>query len=386
MIKINTDRTPPEKNPRKSRILVAPLDWGLGHATRCIPVIYELLAQNTEVWLAAEGAQEVLLKREFPELEVLHLDGYRVQYGGSGPEFLKTILLQTPRLFRTIRKERRWLEDAMAKYGFDAIISDNRFGLSHSSVPSVFITHQLTVRSPWGKWTERFLQHINYRFINRFSVCWIPDLEDEYALAGLLSHPEKKPDIPVYYIGLLSRLAKTGITEKKRHLFISLSGPEPQRTLFENRLIDQISHFNGTATIVRGLPGTSFLMPSTNDIRFYNHLTTEEYNREMEQAEYVISRSGYSTVMDLVRLGKKSILVPTPGQTEQEYLAVHLEKLQIACWSEQEDFVLETMLQKAERFNYRLPSFPSENKLANTIALFLESLRNSDTAASYLKQ
>jgi hypothetical protein len=386
MIKINTDRIPPEKNPRKSRILVAPLDWGLGHATRCIPVIYELLAQNTEVWLAAEGAQEVLLKREFPALQVLHLDGYRVHYGRSGPEFLRTILLQTPRLFRTIRKERRWLEDAIAKYGFDAIISDNRFGLYHPSVPSVFITHQLAVRSPWGKWTERFLKHINYRFINRFSVCWVPDLEDEYALAGLLSHPDNKPDIPVYYIGILSRLTKTGITEKKRHLFISLSGPEPQRTLFENKLIDQISHFNGTATIVRGLPGTSFLMPSTNDIRFYNHLTTEEYNREMEQAEYVISRSGYSTVMDLVRLGKKSILVPTPGQTEQEYLAEHLEKLRIACYSDQKDFVLETMLQKAERFNYRLPSFPAEDKLANTIALFLKSLRNSDTAASALKQ
>ena len=162
----------------------------------------------------------------------------------------------------------------------------------------------------------------NYGFINRFSECWIPDEENENGLAGQLSHPALLPSIPVHYLGILSRLKKLDMEEKKRHLFISLSGPEPQRSSFEEKIIQAIAHYNGTATIVRGLPGEAVLIPSTNDILFFNHLPSDELNKEMQKAEYVISRSGYSTVMDIVTLGKKSILIATPGQTEQEYLAL----------------------------------------------------------------
>ncbi|MGZ8551709.1 MAG: glycosyltransferase, partial [Chitinophagaceae bacterium] len=154
-------------------------------------------------------------------------------------------------------------------------------------------------------------------------------------------------------LGILSRLKKKNIAEKKNHLFISLSGPEPQRTILENKIIHDIGHYNGTATIVRGLPGTSYLIPSTNDIRFFNHLDTGEYSTEMEKAEYVISRSGYSTVMDIITLGKKSILIPTPGQTEQEWIAKYLIQKQVAFCVNQKDFALEKTLQKASGFEYK---------------------------------
>jgi predicted glycosyltransferase len=374
MTKINPNHDPGEKKRSKPRILVAPLDWGLGHATRCIPVIYELLS-HAEVWLAGEGAQEALLRQEFPDLPFLHLPGYRVRYGASSRTFLLKLLLQSPRLLYAIKMEKKWLKKAVSEHDFDAVIADNRFGLHHPLIPSVFITHQLMVKGPWGKRVAALVQKQNYRFINRFTDCWVPDEAGTSNLAGELSHPQQMPAIPVKYTGILSRLKKTNTPEQKKHLFISLSGPEPQRTLLENIVINDISHYNGTATIVRGLPGHSSLIPSTNDIRFYNHLNAEEYSREMESAELVISRSGYSTVMDLTRLGKQSILIATPGQTEQEYLAAYLSQQGIACCIAQEKFSLGKALETANQFNYRAMPQSSGEKLKTIIKSFVEKLQ-----------
>jgi uncharacterized protein (TIGR00661 family) len=373
MSKINSNQDYTRKEGGKPRILLAPLDWGLGHTTRCIPVIYELLAQNADVWLAGERAQEALFSKEFPLLPFLTLEGYRVKYGSSSTGLIRTLFFQVPRLLRIIKKENQWLDKVVKEHQFDAVISDNRFGLYHSSIPSVFITHQLFIKSPMGKWAASFLQRKNYKFINHFTQCWVPDYEGSINLAGELSHPEKKPRIPLHYIGPLSRLRKIGEAEKKGHLFISLSGPEPQRTLLENMIIDQVSHYNDTATIVRGLPAQVSIIPSTNDIQFYNHLPAAEYNKEIEKAEYVISRSGYSTIMDLTALGKKSILIPTPGQTEQEYLGELLMQQKKAYCISQDKFSLPGALQAAEQFKYASWS-TSKPGLAETISALLKSI------------
>lgn len=378
MGKINSNHAFNEKNRRKPRILVAPLDWGLGHATRCIPVIYELLNQEAEVWLAGEGAQETLLRNEFPNLPFLPLQGYRVKYGRSRTGLVSKMLLQAPRLLNTIRKENHWLKEMVREYGFDAVIADNRFGLHHPDIRSVFMTHQLALKSPFGKWAERVLQKSNYRFINRFTCCWVPDLEGDNNLAGELSHPPLLPGIPLQYTGILSRLKKTGVAEKKHHLFISLSGPEPQRSLLENLVVNEVSHYNGTATVARGLPDKRSIIPSTNDIQFYNHLPTNEYNKEMEQAEYVICRSGYSTIMDLARLGKKSILVPTPGQPEQEYLANYLLKKKIAYSITQKKFSLQAVLHAARQFPYAIDDYAGAGDLAGITGSFISQLKKID--------
>jgi hypothetical protein len=251
------------------------------------------------------------------------------------------------------------------------------------SVPSVFITHQLTIKSPLGKLTEKILQKRNYNYINRFSACWIPDLpagqasdEENDNLAGELSHPVKKPSVEIKYIGILSRFKKNETTENKNHLLVILSGPEPQRTILENIIVKDIGHYNGTATIVRGLPGSSSLIPSTNMIQFYNHLPTDELNAEMLKTEYVIARSGYSTVMDIATLQKKSILIPTPGQTEQEYLAKHLMEKKLAWCTIQKDFSLITALEKAEKFSYNTPRVKNNTLLQQVIRDFVASLSN----------
>src|SRR6185503_2191019 len=230
---------------------------------------------------------------------------------------------------------------------------DNRYGLYHENIFSVFITHQLRIKSSLGKLSEDVLQKWNYRLISKFNECWVPDEKGEDNLAGELSHPAKLPSIPVKYIGSLSRFKKPGDGEVKDHLLVILSGPEPQRTILENRIIDQIVKYPGTATIIRGLPGEKNILPSTNTIHFYNHLTTEELNKEMMKAEFVIGRSGYSTIMDIAALQKKSILIPTPGQTEQEYLADHLMKKQFAFCIAQKNFSLQKAIDEAMRFDYR---------------------------------
>ncbi len=370
---------PAGKKDGPLRILVAPLDWGLGHATRCIPVIYELLGQNIDVWLAGEGPQEILLKREFPDLPFLYLRGYRVKYGRSGLRLISTIFRQVPGILSAIRQENDWLKEVVKRYQFDGVISDNRYGLNHPGIPTVFITHQLAIKSPFGKWSERILQKRNYQFINRFTECWIPDEETQDGLAGQLSHPTTMPSVPVRYIGILSRLKKGNSEEKKDHLFISLSGPEPQRTLLENKIIHDIGHYNGTATIVRGLPGETTMIPSTNHLRFYNHLPTGEMNEEIQRAEYVISRNGFSTVMDIATLGKRSILIPTPGQTEQEYLAKYLTERKIALCISQKEFDLQDALQKASGFEYNAKRYTRPSTLSATIISFLKTFTTGQT-------
>lgn len=365
-----------EKKLRKPRILVAPLDWGLGHATRCIPIIQELLKQDCEVLLAGEGAQEILLKQEFPLLKFLPLRGYRIFYSKSKSGLFWRMMYQIPQIKKSIRYEKKWLNEMVKEHQIDAVISDNRYGLFHKSIFSVFITHQLLIKTNWGRWTEKMLQRKNYRYINHFSECWIPDYETENNLAGLLSHPVKKPEILSKYIGALSRLEKTGIKEEKNHLLFLLSGPEPQRTILENIIIDQVAHYNGSATIVRGLPNTASLIPSTNTLKFFNHLSAEELGKEMERAEFVISRSGYSTIMDIIKLQKKSILIPTPGQTEQEYLADYLSKKGFAIACTQKDFLLDDMIVKANKFPYRFFNSTRQDMLAAEIASLIKSISN----------
>ncbi len=366
----------PEKGPksRKFRVLVAPLDWGLGHATRCIPIIRELITQGAEPCLACAGPTARLLQQEFPGLAIFPLRGYEVRYAKSRAGLFFSMLFQLPRLLASVRKEHAWLKALTATEHFDAIISDNRYGLSHPTIPAVFITHQLHIRSPLGKWNERILQKMNYRFINRFTQCWVPDQATAPGLAGALSHPEKKPAVPLKYTGPLSRFHETGITEKKGHLLILLSGPEPQRSLLEDQLSKAIAHYPGTADFVRGLPAAQSFIPSTRMLQFHNHLHAEALQEKIAEAEYVIARSGYSTVMDLAKMGKKSILIPTPGQTEQEYLAAFLQQQQFACSFPQQGFDLNKALETARSFHYRLPGIRDQGQLENCVRELLHSL------------
>jgi UDP-N-acetylglucosamine transferase subunit ALG13 len=359
---------------RKLRILVAPLDWGLGHATRCIPVIRELINQGAEVFVASEGPPEMLLKQEFPTITFLHLQGYRVSYSKSRRRSIWKLISKVPSILSSIRNEHAWLNEAISTHHFDAVISDNRFGLYSTRIPCVFITHQLRIKSPIGRWTEKLVQRWNYKFINRFAACWVPDESSSDNLAGELSHPDSLPAAPLHYLGVLSRFERGNKKNSSRHLLIILSGPEPQRTILENMVISDIAHYPATATIVRGLPSGASIIPSTNTIQFYNHLPATGLQEEFAKAEYIIARSGYSTIMDISRMNKKSILIPTPGQSEQEYLAAYLSGKKQVMSTSQKNFSLKKAIEQADRFEYEPMPSRNQNDLGMIIQNFLYSL------------
>ena len=229
------------KAPVNPRILVCPLEWGLGHATRCIPIINVLIELGAEVLIAGEGATGALLKKEFPHLHFLPLMGYRMRYSRNRYFLPIQVLWQTPKIMFTIFRETRWLKRMIRLHKIDAVISDNRFGLYSNQVPAVYITHQLLIKTG-SSFTEKILQKIHYHYINKYDACWVPDFKDG-GLAGELSHPAKLPS-NIKYIGGLSRFTMHE-PEKKYDLFVTISGPEPQRTIFEDLILVQVKSFNG---------------------------------------------------------------------------------------------------------------------------------------------
>jgi uncharacterized protein (TIGR00661 family) len=359
----------------KPNILIAPLDWGLGHATRCIPLIRQLIQKNCKVLIASEGRIKCLLEKEFPQLSFLPLKGYRIHYSKNHWTLPLHIGIQIPKILSTIQYENERVREIVEEHNIHGIISDNRYGFYHKTIPSIFITHQLRIKTPFGKIADNFLQKLNYRYINRFTQCWVPDHESPVNFAGELSHPQKKPSLPLSYVGPLSRLHK--LEEKENYLLILLSGPEPQRTIFESILMEELKDFTGPVVLVRGLPGEAKQLKLPSNISVHNHLPSEELNQKLNEASLVISRCGYSTVMDLAVLKKKSILIPTPGQTEQEYLARHLMKNNLALCIDQKKFRLKTALDLSLHFNYQFENFPAENYLDKATDDFIALVKSS---------
>ena len=362
---------------RKIRVLIAPLDWGLGHATRCLPIIYELLRKGCEVCVACNERQAHLMRTEVPDAQIIPLPGYNFRYSKLGALNKLATIFQVPKILIAIKREHRWLRDVFKKESFDLIISDNRYGFYNQTAYSVFITHQLQIQVPGNKWLQRILQKWNYYFINRFNECWIPDFKVEPNLAGELSHPEVLPKIVVRYIGLLSRFENIVVsTRKPVDILILISGPEPQRTVLEEKIVDQLQKIKRSAIVVRGLPEMKDVRKSFNNISFFNHLPAQELNELMSNAQVVISRSGYSTVMDIIQLGKKSILVPTPGQTEQEYLAAYLMEKKWCLSFPQNKFFIESALQEAAQFDYTFIARHEKVHLENILGEVIDRLRN----------
>jgi uncharacterized protein (TIGR00661 family) len=312
-----------------SKILIAPLDWGLGHTTRCIPIIRHLIAQGSEVYVAAEGASARLVLENFPAINILHLDGYRIQYSRKKEMFTAKILLQVPKILATIKKEHQWLQQQQQIHKFDLIISDNRYGLYLNEVPCVILTHQLQILSGKGILADRILRKLHYQLLNRFHKCWVVDEENNGGFSGKLAHPEILPAHSMY-TGLLSQFSGCPPHNYKQdttQILVLLSGPEPMRSQLESLIILQAETLTAYRfTIVGGNPLGNMIDGVPQHITYYTHLNAQQLLPELQCASLVICRSGYSTIMDLAILGKKALLIPTPGQTEQEYLASYLKE------------------------------------------------------------
>lgn len=339
---------------KNTRILLAPLDWGLGHATRCIPLIRYLQQKECEVVLAADGAAASLLASEFPGISIRTLKGYDIRYN-SGSSLFGSMALQLPRIFSSIQKEHLWLKDVLEKEQFDIVISDNRSGFWNKKTHNIYITHQLLIHSGKGNWLNRQLQKLHARYMKKFTEVWVPDLEANKNLAGELSHPSQ-PIIQPAYLGLLSRLEKKEVAEQEYDLTILLSGPEPQRTILEEKIFQQLPSYSGKVLFVRGLPQQNHsALQSYPHITVHDHLPAEQLQHKLSSSKLIICRSGYTTLMDLMKLGKKAFLIPTPGQPEQEYLAQYMQGQSYFPFHQQKGFDLLSAIKVADSFPYQHP-------------------------------
>lgn len=340
------------------RILVCPLDWGLGHATRCIPLIRALMARH-EVVIGAGGLGRRLLAEEFPDLETFDFPGYRVRYSRHAALLLPFLLLQAPFLFAGLAAERRRLARIVAEKKIDLVLSDGRYGCRHDSVPSILITHQIFLRIPGGAPARKILFALHARLLKKFREIWVPDFGEAPNLSGELGHGTH--GLPrLIYIGPLSRFPRIGGIPPLPELpgpviFAAVSGPEPQRTLFEVALRRELAGIEGTRILVRGLPrGASPTAPifQGGALNVFDHLDGGWMETFFRGADLVIARSGYTTLMEMAALGTaRAVLVPTPGQSEQEYLAEHLRAQGLAQRMDQDGLDLKAAARLAKNYS-----------------------------------
>jgi hypothetical protein len=321
-----------------------------------IPLIHKLLRSNTEVILASGGKAGELLRTEFPNQSFLDIPSFPMRYSRKGSQVF-IMMIQIPAIIAGILKEHRWLKKTISRHQIDIVISDNRYGLYHKKILSVFVSHQVSPLLPNGlKWMEPFVFRWLGGFIRRFDRCWIPDNEDPSEnLTGRLSHryPAFRNTV---FMGILSRFNElpAAIKEGKAEIYdvlVILSGPEPQRTLLEENLVSQLGKTDYKAAIICGLQQPTPQNPdcSSSSVTFFYHLPASLFRDLLLRAGIIICRAGYSTIMDLVELGRPAILIPTPGQPEQEYLAGYLKGKGWFHTAKQNDFDLKKEMQEFQR-------------------------------------
>jgi len=331
-------------SPPGKRILLCALDWGLGHAARSSVLVRSWVAAGASVTLASNGRSLAFWKKEFPALSCRELPDYGISYA-PGPFLLPRLLASLPRI-ASVRSAEYRLVRSWA-HEFDAIVSDNRFGCAFADKPSIFLTHQLHLAAPAGlAWGEGIAERGMALLLEPFHEVWIPDHEDN-GLSGKLGHPKStKPFPPIRWIGPLSRFENLPVASSPWQgpwdVLALVSGPEPARTRFEFVLRQQLEPLPGRHLVVQGLPH----LPATSEpsmdagLHIVPHLPSKDLATALRGAKRILTRGGYSTLMDLEaleRLDSRCLLIPTPGQTEQEYLAAHLKEIRGIPWRAEKD-------------------------------------------------
>ena len=326
-------------------ILASPLDWGLGHATRMLPLLRYLQQEGHHLHIGVNELTLDLLKEQLPEANFHYVPSYQIRYSNSAYTF--SMLSLIPRILRAKKKEYRWVQDFVKDKPIDLIISDSRFGFYHPHIPSVIISHQLRLQYPKYYLPLAWLaQRNNERYLKKFQQIWVPDFED-HLLSGKLS---ENSSLKAYYISPQSRLqpCEKASPLDKSYVLCILSGPEPERSVLEELLIKQAASINKHLVMIGGRPFAKNVETHDPNLTYFNHLNDVDMACYIQYADLVISRSGYSSIMDYYQLqSKRLFLIPTPGQTEQLYLAQHLKKMHICDFAEQKEFNLQLITEKA---------------------------------------
>lgn len=352
-------------NLLNKKIFLSPLDWGLGHTTRCIPIIKSFQELGAEIWIGVNKEQQTLLEKEITEVNYLFFEGYNISYPSSNNMAIK-MAVQIPKILSKIKKEKKELKKLINIHFFDLIVSDNRFGLYSDIVPSIYITHQINIQAPFG--LDKILLELNQKYINNFTQCWIPDFPDKKeGLAGLLSHVLNSTNYK--YIGPLSRFKYPSTNVKvEYHYTAIISGPEPQRSLFEKQIIQLFNSKKNKCAIIGGQPLAKDIS-SHDNIDYFPHLSSSQFYELITVSKNIICRPGYSSIMDFSVLQKPIFFIPTPGQTEQEYLAqYYLKKYNIGTC------IQKNTLNKKNELYFNLLPFNLNSSLTETLKENLSSI------------
>lgn len=294
-----------------------------------IPLARKLMEMNNTVFIASGEEHLSLFRSELPGLSYLSLPGFNPGYSRRLPQYL-SLLLKVPLLLWHIGKEHHRVKKLISDNNIDIIISDNRFGLWNRKIISVYVTHMPRIPLPRSlKFLEPAGVYLHRQIINKFTYCFIPDLPGDLNLSGRLSHGIKLPD-NVRYIGILSKFNVAEQTPEipsvAHHDTVILSGPEPQREIFKQILVKVLKDNDTPVMMFEGKPLAENGTKKNGSITFYNHLPASKMKTIIEHSRNIITRSGYTTIMELVSLNCTALIIPTPGQTEQEYLAEYLSK------------------------------------------------------------
>ena len=365
------------------KVLVAPLDWGLGHATRCIPVVREFLRQGAQVELAVVKANARLLREAFPDLRQRLAPSYNVVYPRHGYNMGLWLLKNSVHLNSVMRFEHRFVEELVARYHYDLILSDNRFGFYSRNAKSIYMTHQRRIAFPKAlSAVEPLGQLWHASVMKRFDEVWVPDYETPPGLAGNMSHVAHCPR-PLKYVGALSRFSE--IDEAKvddstdcvgvlsgsvpSFKFVAVvSGVEPARSRFEEKLKQAFLKISGNHCIIQGRPAAGIKTWTEGNVQFFTHLPDADFAKVVQGAEWVVSRGGYSTVMDMAYLGAKCVFVPTPGQYEQIVLGDELSRTGFANCIDERSLNDENLLSLVNRrLDVKIPKPPEESPLAEAV-------------------
>ncbi len=356
------------------RILIAVLNWGLGHAARSVPLVEALRERGHEIFIASDGDALKFLKEECKDENFLDFPSYHPYYPADGSMIL-TMGRQLPKFLSIKEKEQRLTEEFVHKHQIDGIISDSRWGCYSHSIPSVMVTHQVNLQVPgWASLASGLINKINHKVIANFDECWVPDNPNTPNLSGQLSSQNSNV-LPICYIGPLSRLSANNYKSGngKWDVLVLLSGPEPQRSILEEKLTKQLSNTDLDTLMIRGLPNSSDQHRTKGRIRIVNTMTSSKLADAFRSARIIIGRPGYSTLMDLAATGKQGLLIPTPGQTEQEYLAKRMQAKRLFYTVTQEQLDISKDLPQACHYN---GLFLGENRtlLNRSISRFLKKL------------
>jgi len=331
-------------------IIYGVCSWGLGHATRSLPVIRKLISEDYHVTVISNGRSLEVLKKELgPDLQYVDIPDYPMLLSENTRQFLAKSMVYWPVFIKRIEDGLAQLQKILQKKHYDCIISDARYDMYSKKIPSFFISHQMRIMNPLQiQMFERAMERFNQFFFKRFIDVIVPDYKEDNLSGDLSHHLRRIDEDSIHYVGVLSDFSKRPLKKDIDYL-ISISGPEPQRSMLEEKLASQAHELEGNVVMTLG-KAENYSIVKKKHLTTYSFVTKELREELLNRAKLVVSRSGYSTIMDVAVVGTKALFIPTPGQIEQEYLSQYHNSLGTFYSVSQDVIHLKTdVLKAAER-------------------------------------